>query len=308
MSDFLKEQLISELTTEVSPEILQFVEKIVQDFPFQPVAVLFYGSNLRTNNLDGILDFYIITEKKSDYPAGAGVKLLNRILPPYVYYQEEKSGNKILRAKIACISYEQLLKKSFLHSYDTTIWARFCQPTRLVWVRDPQKADDILDFLRNCLITAASWAALLGPQKATKEEFWHSLFAHTYHAELRVEKKKRSHHILEGYEARYGKILLAVWAQINLKFIMRGEEITPHLTDKSRIKARKKWHFITKLGKIFNFLRLLKAASSFKGGMGYLLWKIKRHTGKEIMLSDFEKKHPLITLPFILWKFRSLKK
>lgn len=308
MTDFLKQQLISELTSDVSEEITNFVEKIVASFPFEPMGVIFYGSNLRKKDFEGILDFYIITQNSSDYPGGSISKFFNKYFPPYVYYKEENISGKILRAKIACISYKQLLKKSFLESYDTTIWARFCQPTRLVWVRDPQSADKILDILRNSLITASSWAALLGPEKGTIDEFWHNLFAHTYYAELRVEKKGRSHHILQDNEERYSKILIEVWKLIGVRAPYAGGAFYPVLSKASRLKAQKRWRLISKLGKFFNICRLLKAAFTFKDGVKYIVWKIQRHTNHVIKLSNFEEKHPFLSFLTILWKLRVLKK
>ncbi len=40
--------------------------------------------------------------------------------------------------------------------------------------------------------------------------------------------------------------------------------------------------------------RLIKAAFTFTGGADYLAWKIERHSGQKVELSDWQKRHPII--------------
>ena len=47
-------------------------------------------------------------------------------------------------------------------------------------------------------------------------------------------------------------------------------------------------------GKLLSALRLAKAAFTFQGGADYIVWKIERHSGKKIVLTDWQKRHPII--------------
>ncbi|QHI95588.1 hypothetical protein GT348_04295 [Aristophania vespae] len=307
MSNLLKEILVSELTTSVAEPVALFAEALANELPKLPMGVLFYGSLLRDSDPTGILDFYIITESSADFSGSSLNQYANKILPPNVRYAETTHQGKIYRAKIATLSYEQFLARSSFSTTDTTIWARFCQPVRLLWVRDTHSADKILEAIERCIITASCWAALLGPERAPAEIYWHTLFAHTYKAELRVEKKGRSHNILQGQEARFAECLLAAWKQAHISVEFHSAELQPYITKRNRLKAKKSWNRIERLGRPLNVMRLIKAAFTFENGLSYILWKIERHTGKKIIVSDFEKKHPIICLPLIIWRLRKLR-
>ena len=80
---FLDEQILRELTTRVSPAVLDFVEQMVGTA--EPLGVLFYGSGLRGGIQDDtLLDFYVIVKKQSDWPRGRLACLANALLPPNV--------------------------------------------------------------------------------------------------------------------------------------------------------------------------------------------------------------------------------
>ncbi|MXV35301.1 MULTISPECIES: hypothetical protein [unclassified Saccharibacter] len=308
MSDSLEKILISELTEATDSAVSELADYVAHLFKAPPLGILFYGSVLRETDYEGILDFYVITDRTVNLSHSSIGRLANKILPPNVYYVEHTiPAGKTLRAKVAVLSLSQFLARSTLESRDSTIWARFCQPVRLVWVRNNKAADGILEALRRCVITASCWAALLGPYSGTAEDYWHDLFARTYKAELRVEKKGRSRNLLTGREKRYKTILLAAWHHASLSADVINETLQPHLTPAVRLKAHHKWGEIQKIGHFLNVVRLLKAAFTFSDGIKYLLWKIQRHTGEKITLSSFEMTHPILSLPLLLWRFRHIR-
>jgi hypothetical protein len=55
-------------------------------------------------------------------------------------------------------------------------------------------------------------------------------------------------------------------------------------------------------GKVLSFLRLCKAAITFSGGLDYLLWKIKRHSGVYIEPTRVQRKYPLVFIWPLLWR------
>ncbi|GEC61288.1 hypothetical protein GOX01_16190 [Gluconobacter oxydans] len=306
MPDALEQRLIGELTTPVDPGVVAFADALARACPVLPLGVVFYGSLLRKADPDGILDFYIITENAAGFGGGLVARTGNLVLPPNVRYSEFRHDGRVLRAKIAVLSQAQFEARTRLGALDTTIWARFCQPVRLVWVRDPQSADAILLLIAGCVTTAACWTALLGDVSMTALEFWQTLFAHTYASELRVEKKGRGNSILEGQEARYAALLTLGWARGHLQFSAHGDRLEPVIHEELRRKATRRWALIQTSGRPRNVARLLKAAFTFENGASYLAWKIQRHTGFDMQLSPFESRHPLVMLPRLLWRARGL--
>jgi hypothetical protein len=56
------------------------------------------------------------------------------------------------------------------------------------------------------------------------------------------------------------------------------------------------------VGKLLNLARLVKAAFTFQGGLDYVLWKVKRHSGVEIQVTDWQRRHPVLAAPSLAWK------
>lgn len=296
--------LIADLTAPVDPRLHELVRHILGST--RPLAVLFYGSGLRKFDEEGLFDFYIVLDRLSDWPAGALARLGNRFLPPNVFYAEHRIDGQVLRAKVALITLSQFRSASSPRSTDTTLWARFCQPVRLVWVRDSGAADAVLDVVRQCVITAAGWAARLGEGARPATAWWLLLFGRTYRAELRVEGSSRGSSLIEGQEARYAQLLRPAWQAARIRYSQTAEGLLPCLAPAQRRRAQRRWARLAQRGRWRNIARLIKAAFTFRDGAAYLAWKIERHSGFQLGLSPFEARHPLICLPRLLWRARRI--
>lgn len=300
----LDRTLIGELTTPVDPRIHQLVSHILGTT--RPLGVLFYGSGLRQFDPEGLFDFYIVLERLTDWPASVLAQMGNALLPPNVFYAEHEVEGQILRAKVALITLAQFRSRVSPRSQDTTLWARFCQPVRLVWVRNADSAEALLDVLRRAVVTASGWAARLGEGTYVPAEWWRILFSRTYRAELRVEHESRGSTIMQGLESRYAALTRDAWTLGHLKFDEREGQLRPRLTQLARTRAGKRWARMARRGRWRNIARLVKAAFTFRDGAAYLAWKIERHSGFRLALSPFEARHPLICLPRLLWRARGI--
>ncbi|GBQ81327.1 hypothetical protein AA13595_0598 [Gluconacetobacter johannae DSM 13595] len=294
--------LTGELVQPVSPPVTAFAARLVGHAPV--MGVLFYGSALRQADPEGILDFYIVVERQSDWPRGRTAQVANALLPPNVEYHELVVNGATLRAKVAIVTIAQFRAMTGRRTVDTTLWARFCQPLRLVWVRDAVAADDILRCLVRAVAVAAWWAACLGPAEGTAEKYWESLLERTYGAELRVESAGRPRSLLGGKGDRYRDLLIAAWTASGLSFRQKGAVLRPEVSDSVRARALRRWRLRDTLGRPLNIARLAKGAFTFTGGARYVAWKIRRHTGIELALTPFSERHPLICLPWLLWTLR----
>lgn len=77
------------------------------------LGVLFYGSNLRTGELEGVLDFYVLLPG----PREGGIW-------PRVSYHEWTFAGHDLRAKVATMTLATFRAAAAGQTLDTTIWAR----------------------------------------------------------------------------------------------------------------------------------------------------------------------------------------
>jgi hypothetical protein len=245
--------------------------------------VLFYGSCLREKQLDGLmLDFYLIV---SDYRAAYGrgwFAFANRVLPPNVFPFEHDG----LAAKYAVLSEADFWRLNGPEAGDVSVWARFAQPSRLVWAAD--------DVAREAAVEAVARAAptLLGyalPMTGSAEplDLWRRGFELTYASELRAERTGRSGSIVDTDPERYARF---------------GAAALP-LAKPGGAAA---WGRFKRRGKALSVARLAKATTTYAGGADYLAWKINRHAGTKIAVKPWQRRWPilgaLILLPRLLWR------
>ncbi len=254
-------------------------------------AVLFYGSNLRTGSLEGVLDFYVLLPGPPE-----------RGLWPRVSYREwERDGHK-LRAKIATMQLSTFAEAAAGRTLDTTIWSRFVQPSALAWVRGENEAEAVNDALDAAARTAAWLAVALGPAAGTEEEYWSALFRATYKAEFRVEAAGREQSILSANRAHFSGLLPRALTQEGIACERKGDILIPQLSERERRRILRWWERRRRMGKPLNVVRLLRAAATFEGAARYAAWKVERHTGLTIELTPWRERHPVLAAPGILWR------
>ena len=282
MTGALEQRVAAALDAPVVPEIAAIAGQLGREAGAR--AVLFYGSNLRTGSLDGVLDFYVLLP-------GAQVE---RIWPR-VSYREWEFGGRTLRAKIATMALRTFDRAAAGQSRDTTIWARFVQPSALAWAADEHARHEAIAAVAGAAQTAARLAAALGPREGIAEDFWRALFRATYRAEFRVEKAGRENDILSVNAAHFDGLLPIACD--------RDEEVlSPRLPDTTRAAILAWWRRRERLGKPLNVLRLVKASTTFEGAARYAAWKIERHTGVPVVLTPWREKHPVLAAPAVLWR------
>lgn len=258
-------------------------------------AVLFYGSILRTGDLSGVLDFYVLgTEAKSGF---AG-----RHLWPDVSYHERDIGGRTLRAKVAAMPLDTFERAAAGQTFDTTIWARFVQPSALIWARSETVAARVVAAVAAAAETAAAFAALHGPRSGQADAYWRALFRATYATEFRVERPGREDQILAHARQRYRHLLPLAWASNGLGFRADGDVLTPDLRADERRRLAHAWTRRRRLGKPLNLARLVKAAGTFDGAARYGLWKVERHTGVKVPLTPWRERHPILAAPSVLFR------
>lgn len=286
------------LSRPVDPAVVAFAERLAREAG--ALAVLFYGSNLRTGQREGVLDFYVLTGGEPEQG-----------LWPTVSYREwqheDDTGAQTLRAKIATMTLAKFAQAASGQTIDTTIWARFVQPSALVWCHDQAARDAVSQAIELAAITAARLAVAVGPASGEEAEFWRALFRATYKAELRVEKPGREDSILQLNAAHFDGLLPAALQAGNIPFAQDGRVLIPQMPDRERRRVLRWWGTRRRMGKLLNVARLARATRTFDGAARYAAWKVERHTGERIEVTPFREKHPLLAAPAValqLWRAR----
>lgn len=286
MSGSLAAAIETELATRAPQAVVELAAALAD--PARDAAILYYGSTLRTGDLSGVLDFYRLTRR----PHRRGLRgLVERLLWPEVSYREVPVGGRTLRAKVATLPLATFRRAAEGRTLDTTIWARFVQPTQRVWSADAAAASEAALAVEAAVVTAARHAAALGPQAGPAEAYWLALFRRTYAAEFRMETTDRADTVIASGAARYAAILPLAWRAGGVAFEAQGDALKPV---KGGLPG---WTLRRLAGKPLNLARIGKAAFTFDGAARYAAWKVQRHTGIEIVVTPFRERHPFLAAP-----------
>ena len=273
----LRKLVAEELDAQVDPRVRAVAAAIAAKHGAASRAVLFYGSCLRQQQLDGLmLDFYLIV---SDYRAAYGKRWLaaaNRLIPPNVFHFEHDG----LVSKYAVLS-----EADFAHECGPDAWtvstaARFAQPSRLAWSADEAARERVLDAVSRAAPSLLGWTLPLVDRRDVPG-LWKRAFAQTFAAELRAERAGRPAAIVDSDPDRY-----EFFASAALE-AMPAQRL-------SRVRALRWWNGKQRHGKLYSVARLAKASLTFSGGADYIAWKINRHAGTEIRLKPWQQRHPLL--------------
>lgn len=297
MTESLARLVARELEAPVPADVATLTERLAGELGGR--AVLYYGSTLRTGDLSGILDFYVLTETAT----GSALRRAGtRWLWPDVSYHEVPVGGRTLRAKVAAMPIATFARAALGESLDTTVWARFVQPAALVWAADAAVRAHVREAVADAAVTAARFAAVLGPGRGTAADHWRALFRATYRTELRVEPPGREAAILNGADDRYAALLRVAWTAAGIAWNEADGVLAPHLDPAERGRLTAAWRRRVRAGKALNAARLVKAAFTFAGAARYGLWKIERHTGLRVELTPWRERHPVLAAPGVLWR------
>lgn len=294
MTKSLDARVATCLTRKVDPAISAFAARVAQEN--DAIAVLFYGSNLRTGELEGVLDYYALTDGAPE-----------RGLWPRVSYREWEYQGSTLRAKIATMTLDKFNAAVTGNLVDSTIWARFVQPSALVWCDDRndlqcETRKQIISSIAQAARTASRLAVALGPLRGTEWDYWRALFRATYQAEFRVEKPGRENSILTLNSNHFDGLLCDALDAEGVSYDRAGDVLTPHMSADLRKHVQNRWGRSRRWGKLLNLSRLVRATHTFDGAGRYAAWKVERHTGVKITMTPWRERHPLLAAPGVFWQ------
>jgi hypothetical protein len=287
----LQDLVAAELAEPVDPRVTAMAAAIAAQHGAASRAVLFYGSCLRESQLDGLmLDFYLIV---SDYDAAYPKRWLavaNRLIPPNVF----PFAHEGLAAKYAVLSESDFAALNRPEASTVSVWARFSQPTRLVWAADAAARADAISAVAEASITLFQLTIPVLPPEMDLPllDIWREGYARTYQAELRAERTGRSGSIIDSDPSRYEQFAEATLAAIAERVGVGPNGEIANYDHPVTLRAR--WRRLQRHGKLMSVIRLVKASFTFAGGIDYLAWKISRHSGAGIVIKPWQRRWPLL--------------
>lgn len=302
--DSIRRRVRAELQEPVRPAVEWLAGEVAARHGSSTLGVLFYGSCLRKETDEGVLDFWVIVD---DYRAAYSNRLLaliNVFAPPNVFFLERDFEGQILRTKYGVISRQAFEAATTLAAWHPYVWARFAQPARLLECRDPEARTFFERALSQAIVTFVGRLACHLPNRAgllrfSLPAFWQEAFRRTYDSERRPEAEESIRNLYQADEARYDEVGAA--ALHHLDAIDHFESLTEHprsfaisMTPRRLSRLRLRWRLMRSYSRVLGLARLLKTAFTFGDWVPYVLWKIEKHTGRKIELTPRQRKHPLI--------------
>lgn len=255
-------------------------------------AIFLYGSGISVSaNEDPteiLFDYYVIAPDYERAISGALERFAAKALPPNVYYVEVDAAPGRLRAKYALLSaaaFERLVSERTFHSY---FWARFAQPMRLV-ACPPALRPRMVEAVAAAAATFLARARGLAPGGDWRA-VWLAAMNASYRAELRAEGGGRAEKLIDAY-GDWPRRLFELAAPDG-----PGER-----------RARLSWRLRAVQGGFLSVARLLKATATFKGGLDYIAWKVKRHAGVDVGVRPWERRHPFLAAPVVALRYYRLR-
>src|ERR687889_240126 len=139
----LRSLVAAELAEPVDPRVGAMAAAVAALYPGAARAVLFYGSCLRQRELDGLI-------------------------PPNVFPFEHEG----LVAKYAVLSEADFARLNGPEPLSVSVWARFAQPSRLVWSADADAAARAVEAVARAAPTLLAEARPLGGGSGDPLDLW----------------------------------------------------------------------------------------------------------------------------------------
>ena len=291
-------------------------DSILQRHGTAVAAVVFYGSCLRKDTHEGVLDFYVVVDDYRSTYESSYLRAINALVPPNVFFLSQPSEVGTLRCKYAVISRRAFERGVSAESHIPYFWARFSQPALVSYARDDEARELVRQACVQSVLTLVQRLGAFLPSHGEIQRFspaalWQEALRRTYSAELRTETHEsiRGHYDAnaERYDAVTGPALELLRQQGWLDAVIaRGSAFEVHIPPARRQRARLRWQLLWPVCKALALVRLLKNATTFGDWVPYILWKLERHTGRPVEVTDRQRRHPLLfgwpVLARLLWR------
>jgi hypothetical protein len=270
-------------------------------------SILLYGSCLRGGDIfDGLVDLYLICDSYRAAYASRGLALSNWLLPPNVFYAELEYEGKTLRSKYALISTADFRSGCSTRWFESYIWGRFAQPTRMVYCRDESSRYAVEQCVLQASRTFLQRALPCLPASGSVYDLWRGALALSYGTELRTERSGRAAELAQASLGHFEAVTRQLQGTLDFPFSVYEPEQTLHyradVSGYRRAAGRLGWLLRRVYGKLMSVLRLLKGLFTFDGGIDYVVWKLVRHSGQEVVVPDRVRRFPLLFMWGFFWR------
>jgi hypothetical protein len=300
----LLEQIREQCSLPVPDQLDGIVQALRTRLGSPLAALLFHGSCMRDGDLgDGIIDIYALVDSYADVHQKRLAQLSNAWLPPTVILvRAHAPDGRILQAKCAIVSLQDFEAgtDSWFQSY---LWARFAQPSRLVYFKDQDTQKRIHLALARAVMALIGRCVAILPDQFDSFALWERALALAYGAELRPESADRPEQLVRHDAAYYSCITRAAATAVQHLVCAGEEDLYRNLCPAAmRLRNERLWRLRRVQGRTLNVARLVKSFFTFENGVDYLIFKLERHMGEPIVVTRRLRRYPLVFGWPLLWR------
>lgn len=276
--------------------------ELARAFGASTVAVLHYGSRAqgRKPRADSAFDFFVIVDDYrqaytslaatvgTSYSASLATRLARR-LPPNVI--------AVSRGKVCVLSCAHFLQACSDRARDHFTHGRLMQVVRLTWARDAGAADMVAGAIASVRAHTFAWGRPSLPARFTVDDYLYTILRRSLAGEIRPETGDHARTLLAPQEDELRPVYAALLDQLAAEGALAVEEggayrltSPPGWWERTRVG----WYF--RRSKLRATVRLLKHVALYEGWLEYIVRKVERSGNAPVVLTDRERRWPLIFL------------
>jgi hypothetical protein len=275
-------------------------------------AVLLYGSVLwnATRDTTSQPDFIVVVDSLRGWYPRRRDRLWGAVLPPAVHCLRAEGssgvGESAALAKVSVVTARQLASQTASTAKDLHLAGRLSKRVALVWSRDPQARQRIVDAKRAALVTVARLALSRFDGPFALDDFLLALLGLSYESEVRIVEPGKIAALLDVEHDHYRAVGRALLAMLGAPSIDASSS-SFQLPAPGVAAARDELQRSLRRSRRRASLRWTKYLLTYDGWLDYLLQKLAR-TGNQVSLTERQRRHPLIFALPVLYQMMRTKR
>lgn len=275
------------------------------------LAVVFFGSRKTKASLDATsaYDFFVLTRSCHPFYEGLRVRglmhrspalvaALNRLLPPnQIAITAPGGGGRTVRTKCAVISLADFLRATSERRKDHFVVGRFCQPVEILYTAGDEVRAQVLGAIVSAHRLTYRWVRPWLPREFEVEGYCRTALRVSFAGEIRPEPGGRADALWEAQQSYHRPVYGALLAELAEQGELTACTAGTYRLDRT-VSAWERLRLAVYFGrsKVRATIRWAKYVVTFEGWLDFIVGKAKRHSGREIELSERERRRPLIYL------------
>ena len=305
----LRAALLRGIDVPPSEDTARLTSFLTRAFGPTTAAVIHYGSHAQSSDArpESAHDFFVMVDRYADayeslssivrpsYSPRTAIALAH-VLPPNVISLHLIESGRKLRAKCAVLSTRDLRWLCSSRAPDHFARGRLFQHVQLVWTRDARSRQEALEALLDARVGTIQWSRPYLPSVFNAESYCRRLLETSFAAEIRPEGGERIAALIAAQRDVVLPVYDSLLQWLVVARIVSQEGNVYRLTTPAGLARRIASRLWFLKSKARATARWLKYVALYEGWLDYIVQKIARRSGRTIVLTERERRWPLIFL------------